>query len=530
MQRLSPQRYAVCLSLGLSFLSSESAAQSTDASKALFEQAFAQRRKAAVQQIALPTTLDGREIGIVDAQLRADGVWLSREVVMRLLKDLLRPPIYASLGSAEPVGPWVSASTLNALGIEAEYAAQSITLNLAVPLSLRLTRVLKVDNRNVVEPSNKDQIILAPERWSLIANSRWVMTQTSSESNAQNTARVYLDGAQRMGNWVLEAAGSLALNADSGVKSRDMTRLVRDWPTHAIRMSVGDLNTVPRSGLPAVSLGGIQLTRRFNLNPALSAQSQPTGRLELPRGAAIDVNVNGFLTRTLQLGPGVYELKDIPVFSGANEVELRIVEPGGRTSTQRFDYFFDAALLAPGLTEFDIALGKPSQVKEGGLTYRQSETVAALSWRQGLSAGTTVGASTQSRNTANGTVHVVQADGLWATGAGTVLASTIRNRHPQFSGHSSTFQWRWQSATQREEAPNRWSWAAAIQATQNTRSFATLLSDNPSPASRDIGMRLSALVPGGLSATLSAAKRTGDNAASNAQTVGLSLRRALGRL
>lgn len=504
-------------------------AQPADASRALFEQAFAQRRKSTVQQIALPTTLDKREIGIIDAQIRPDGVWLSREALVKLLKDVLQPAVHALLSSAEPTGLWISAAALQTLGIEAVYSAQSITLELKVPLTLRRTRVLMVDGRGSSESARQAENILSPERWSLIANTRWVATQTSTDTGTLNTGRTYMDGAQRLGDWVLEAAGSLPLSAASGVSTRDLTRLVRDWPGQAIRFSAGDLTTSARPGLPTVALGGLQLSRRFNLNPGLNPQSQPGDRLDLPAGASVDVRTNGFVTRTLLLAPGVYELRDIPVFTGANEVELQIVEPGGRTSVRRFDYFFDAALLASGLSEFDFAVGQPSQAAPGGLRYSPGQPVAALSWRQGLMADTTLGVAAQTRKTTIGNVRVLQMDGLWATRWGTALGYLTSNRHPGFNGQSASLQWRWQSATQREAAPGRWSWATVAQTTRSTQGYAALQSDTAASASQDSGLRLSALIPGGLSASLSAARRSGSAVADNARTLGLSLRQTINR-
>jgi hypothetical protein len=149
-------------------------AQPADAaSKALFDQAFAQRRRTTVQQIALPTTLDGRELGSVDAQIRPDGVWLLREALLKALKNSLNPEVYAALASAEPAGAWVSADRMKSLGIVAAYSAQSITLELKVPLDLRQTRFLRVDGRGSSDLKKPAEEILQPETWSLIANTRW---------------------------------------------------------------------------------------------------------------------------------------------------------------------------------------------------------------------------------------------------------------------------------------------------------------------------------------------------------------------
>jgi outer membrane usher protein len=514
--------------IGLTWLASGALAQPVAASANLFEQAFAKRRAQSVQQIALPTTLDGRDVGLVNAQIRNDGVWLAREALLTALDNVVQPSSKAALASAEPAGQWISTEALKTLGLEAVYSAQSITLELRVPMRLRLTRVLSMDERNAPVQGKAAESILMPERWSLIANTRWVLTDTQTDLGNLTTVRTYLEAAQRMGEWVVEAAGSVPIGPTGAVGTRDMTRLVRDWPAQAIRLSVGDLNTAARPGVPSVAAGGIQLSRRFNLNPALNSQSQPTERLVLPQGAAVDVRANGFVSRTLQLAPGVYELKDIPVFTGANEVELNIVEPGGRSSVRRFDYFFDASVLAPGLTEFDLAFGRPSRVAATGLRYSPQQSVTALSWRHGLTAQTTVGAAAQWRSSGSGDmVRVLQADGLWATRWGTGQAYVTQNAHPGFSGQAASLQWSAQSTVRRELTAGRWSWAAVVQSSWRAPGHASLLSDTASAGSRDFGARLSALTPIGLTASLSASQRRGDLPADQGRTLSVSLRKAI---
>lgn len=511
-----------CLVLGAGAVAQPAAAPSN-----LFEQAFAKRRPAAVQQIALPTTLDGREIGLINAQIRSDGLWLSREALKGALAQVLLPSGLDTLSGAEPAGAWVSAEALKNMGLEAVYSAQNITLELKVPMQLRLTRVLSLDDRTGGAQSLQPDSILMPERWSLITNSRWVLSTTRTDIGEVTTVRTYLEAAQRMGDWVLEAAGSVPLSQAGAASTRDLTRLVRDWPERAIRLSVGDLSTTARPGLPAIAAGGIQVSRRFSLNPALNAQSQPSERLVLPQGASVDVRSNGFVSRSLQLAPGVYELKDIPVFTGANEVEFNIVEPGGRTSTRRFDYFFDASVLAPGLTEFDVAFGRPSQVGAQGLRYAPEQSVAGLSWRQGFTAQTTLGAAAQWRSAVSGRVRVLQADGLWATPWGTVQAYVTQNDHPGFSGRSASLQWSAQSTVRREVEAGRWGWAAVLQSSWRAPGHATLLSDAATAGGQDIGARWSAITPTGWTASITASRKRAGLPGDNGRAISLSVRKGI---
>ena len=53
-----------------------------------FEKAFAQRRRITVQQIALPTVLDGREVGAVTAQIRGPEVRYAREALVTVFEPV----------------------------------------------------------------------------------------------------------------------------------------------------------------------------------------------------------------------------------------------------------------------------------------------------------------------------------------------------------------------------------------------------------------------------------------------------------
>jgi hypothetical protein len=103
---------------------------------------------------------------------------------------------------------------------------------------------------------------------------------------------------------------------------------------------------------------------------------------------------------------------------------------------------------------------------------------------------------------------VIQTDGLWATPWGTALAYVTRNQHPTFSGQSESLQWRWQSAARPADTGGSWSWSTVAQTTRRGQGHSVLSSNTPSGASRDNGIRLSALTPGGLSTSISAAQRS----------------------
>ena len=493
-----------------------------------FEKAFAQRRRITVQQIALPTVLDGREVGAVTAQIRGPEVRYAREALVTVLGNVLLPERLQALKDRSG-GDWVDATALVPLGIQARYSPQTITLTLDIALEARRIRTHRIDSRQAVSDEKPEpEADIRPQPWSLIGNMRWVGSTSRASGNAASTnARLHLEPALRWHPWVLEAAGSMPLGAGGGTRVRDMTRIIRDWPEQSLRLTLGDLSTGARPGLPATALGGIQLSRRFNLTPAVSTLSQPGERIALPQGASVDVVVNGKVSRTLQLGPGVHDLQDIPVFSGANTVELRIVEPGGKTTVRQFDYFFDSSLLAPGLAEFDLATGAPAVTGANGPQYQRTTPVTSASLRYGIRPDVTTGFALQHRRTPAGAVLFWQTDWLFASPAGTVAAYFTGNRHPGFTGQVTSLQWRQQSPLRLGDPRPRWSWSTSAQWTHRRHGHANVSADSPGKGSTDAGLRIGAVAPGGMGLSGSWARARPHDGSPPLDSANLTLRQRL---
>ena len=506
----------------------ETAPASATDTPSLFNQAFAQRKKAAVQKIALPVFLDGRELGVIKTQIRADGVEVERLALAALLEPILQPQWLAPLSANPAASAWMDLAEVNAIGWTASYAAQRLAIDLDLPLPLRKTESLSLGARQLAVPLGA----LRPEPWSWIVNGRWVMTQQSTVDASAVAGRLYPDVAGRWQDWVFEGSGAYALSGpDAGAWSRASTRLVRDWPTDAIRLSVGDVNSSSHASATSLALGGLALSRAFSLNPALPVQSEPGTALSLQQGAAVDVRVNGMLARTLQLGPGVYQLSEIPVFTGANAVELTVVEPGGKTRVLVFDYFYDATLLKSGVNEFEVALGAPVLDAPTGRSYAAGQTLFSGWWRRGWTDALSAGVSLQLRDAPGLGAQVVGADAVWATALGNVSGWWGQSRHPGFEGHALSAQWRWNQQMRREDRQPLLARSLFFiaQASASTQGYAPISADQPSPALSDMGLRLGVLWADGYSGSLSASLRNSAASADRASSISVGLRRRIDR-
>lgn len=490
----------------------------------VFEQAFGKRRTRTVQRLALPTTLDGREIGTLDAELGPQGVRMSRKALAQALKRVLRPDVHDQIDSADPAA-LIGQAELSAMGIAASYSEQRIAVDLTVPLVLRTARVVYLDGRNTeAEPAGEGRVGPAP--WSLVVNGRWVGSHESAVGANVQRSRLFAEGAARAGGWVLEGNGSMATDGTSSGFERYETRLVRDWPDKAVRLTLGDLATGARPGLATVGMGGVRIGRQFSLNPQLNSQALPARNLGLPNGGAVDIVVNGFVVRTLRLDPGVYNLNAIPVFTGANDVILRVVEPGGRVTEQRSQYFFDASLLSPGLSEWDVALGVPVQAAAGSRAYNGARRIGSAWWRQGWADGLTAGAGVHWRAEAAASASLVQGDAVWANPLGTFAGWAAHSRQAWGSGQAASVQWRANSAP---SPAARMSFSAAAQIAWSGSGYAPVDVDTAGLRTTDAGLRLSAVWPGGWGATLAIAQRDVAKPGGYSSNQTVSLRKRLDR-
>lgn len=493
----------------------------------LFKQTFAQRQKSASQVMVLPMWLDGRELGVLKARMRDDGVDVDREALLTLLRPLLKESSLPPMSNPSQA-VWMDLDSAQARAWGARYVPQRLVIELDVPMDLRQTESLSLGaTQTALRPG-----VLRPEPWSAIINGRWVLSQQNVPGDASSVGRLYADVAARWLDWVVEGQGIYALTSQNNPTwNRQSTRLIRDWPSDALRLTLGDFTTSSRGSATSLVLGGLGLARQFSLLPALPISSQPGTALTLAQGGTVDVRVNGVLARTLRLDPGVYQLSEIPVFTGANAVELTVVEPGGKSSVRVFDYFFDATLLKSGLTEFELGLGVPAVSAVAGRNYDTGQWLASAWWRRGWSQDVTAGGVWQSRYTPNKQARLLGMDAVWASPVGNFSAWYKLSQHQDFSGQAMSAQWRWNQPVQRDHpaGASLRSFFMVAQATRTRQGFAPISADVPGVAALDVGLRAGLLWANGYSSTLGASRRTSDAPADNASGVTLSLRRRIHR-
>lgn len=183
---------------------------------------------------------------------------------------------------------------------------------------------------------------------------------------------------------------SSALVRDEGAK-RTAERLDTFWrydmPQRLETLVVGD--TVGSGGgwsRPA-RYGGIRWGRDFGMRPGFVTLPQVTLTGEAALPSTVEVLVNNARRMSQPLPPGPFELTNVPVITGAGEINLVVRDLLGRETVVRQSYYASPRLLAPGLTDFSFEGG---WLRSGyGRGSKYDDMFGAATWRQGLSSSLT---------------------------------------------------------------------------------------------------------------------------------------------
>jgi len=177
--------------------------------------------------------------------------------------------------------------------------------------------------------------------------------------------------------------GESADSSSARVNVLDLT-FTRDDPEKMRTLRIGDVFTVPGEQSRSLRIGGIQLATNFSTRPTLITHPLPDffGQTAVP--SAVDIYVNGRLSRQETVQPGSYLLEDIPVFNGAGQMQVVATDALGRQQLFTQDFYLSTDLLTEGLSDYSFTLGALRE--EFGLqNFRYGDMAGTATWRYGLS-------------------------------------------------------------------------------------------------------------------------------------------------
>lgn len=408
----------------------------------LFRQAFGARAAPATRALDLPVVVDGREAGTVRARIGAGPADVG--VDPAALADLLGPqvdPVVLDGLRAAGSGTDVPAASLARDGLSISVDAGELVLR--VETAPRIRRTVLLDFAAGGDTA-MHAAALRPATLSAYANLRatqvWSRrTGTGDESgDGREPLAAGFDGAVNLSGWVIEAEGFYGGGSERLWRRGDL-RVVRDFVDSRLRLAAGDV-AYPLAGFQAGRpLGGVAVARNFLLDPYETFTPSGQQGFVLEEASVVEVEVNGRPTRLLRLGPGSYDLRNLPGTTGTNDVLIRIIGPSGREQVIAFPFFFDNSLLAPGVHEFAYAAGLPSSVGGGRYRYDEDQAMVSGLHRLGWSDQLTLGANLQ----ADRDRWMVGGEVLFASALGTFgIEPALSGDEARGSGWATAFRFR----------------------------------------------------------------------------------------
>jgi len=159
------------------------------------------------------------------------------------------------------------------------------------------------------------------------------------------------------------SAGLLYRNQDGQLGSQpdELVRLdttwTRDFPDRISSLRIGDALTPSNSWSRSLRFAGVQLATNFATQPTLITFPQPSinGSAAVP--TALDIFVNGSLRASQELPDGTFRIDDIPVVTGAGQIQVVTRDLLGREQLVIQDFYASHDLLRSGLSDYAVSVG-----------------------------------------------------------------------------------------------------------------------------------------------------------------------------
>jgi outer membrane usher protein len=227
--------------------------------------------------------------------------------------------------------------------------------------------------------------------------------------------------------------GSVLLQ-DQGTSQRKVNRLDTfwqiDWPNRMETLVVGDAIGTGGAWSRPVRFGGIRYGRDFDLRPGFITTPQLSLGGSAALASTVDVLINNQQRLNRSVQPGPFELTNIPLVSGAGEVNLVVRDLLGRESIVRQSYYSSPRLLELGLSDFSFEAGW-LRTGYGSDADTYTDPFGAATWRQGLTVSLTgEGRVELQRERQAAGMELAGLLGLWGVGRVSVAGS----RGPDSSG------------------------------------------------------------------------------------------------
>jgi len=157
----------------------------------------------------------------------------------------------------------------------------------------------------------------------------------------------------------------------------------RDFPEKLQTLRLGDAISTSGAWGRTVRFGGIQFGSNFATQPGFTTftPQSAAGLAVLP--STVDVLINNALVSRQSVPPGPFSIGNLPVVTGAGQVQLVVRDLFGREQLVNQAFYASQALLRQGLSSFSVEIGR---VREnfGVHSADYGAWLATGTWRTGI--------------------------------------------------------------------------------------------------------------------------------------------------
>jgi outer membrane usher protein len=210
---------------------------------------------------------------------------------------------------------------------------------------------------------------------------------SAQQIDGQNLGGAYAELGVFAGAGVLTSTGVARYGGTGTGIDNQLVRLdttfTRDFPATLETLNLGDAISDGASWGNAVRYAGVRWSRNFGLRPDLLTTPllATSGTATVP--STVDVFVNNQLVTSSQLPPGPFVIDRLPTVSGTGDVSVVVRDALGREQVVTQAFYSSTTLLAQGLTQYSVNLGKIRD--DYGLESNQyGPLLSEVSYRRGI--------------------------------------------------------------------------------------------------------------------------------------------------
>lgn len=305
--------------------------------------------------MTVPLNFNSRVLGEMPVILTRDDRFLVESQGFQTLIDpLLTEDARAELASVLAGVQDFAPEEINQTGIRLDYDPDQLAV-----LVLRIDPTKRsVENLFVEGP--REEPGLPPEKFSAFLNAN-LAVQRYQQSGLVTAPSAFLNGAVRYGSVVFEADVQGRENLVSGDYEieRRYARFVLDQEKQYRRWTLGDLDPELRGRQGFVEMGGLGVERQRRRFDSFRSDGLIGARqLVVQETSTVRVLRNGLTVREFRLDPGQYDLSNLPLEAGSNDIQLEIRNDSGRVESVSYSAYLDLIDLDPGDYEYGAFLGK----------------------------------------------------------------------------------------------------------------------------------------------------------------------------